>query len=438
VSRDEVYALRGITLLALGVLVLLQAPDYYSLWTIYPQRPIFGHDVYGAYLPAAAILASGELASLYSPPLTHQWMVAHQWPIVFDFAGGTPLPYPPLTALMFVPLLGPSLPSSVWNWFYLSHLWWGLAVLLALSPFWPGQSPLRRILWWGGATLLGLMAAPSIDGLLAGQLGTWMTFLIAAFAIAYARGRRTAAAAILALAISCKFNAAPMALYLLCKRDFRTFAMTGVFALLWTLPVLAYTGFGPGLQLCWTYYFKLLPTLSDTGGAVSDQSLLGGLAALLGPGPPAKALGLFGCGLMFWWTARAIKPGGWEQPRVLGEIGLWLMLQLLCVGRSWPHYHVAVLLTAVFLYLVARRLAEPYYLLMAAVFLLLGLAVTDGEVTGNSLRLQMRVMLLTWKVPCLLLLGFWFTGSLALRRLPSAGLSGHEEPLVDEGQRVGA
>lgn len=400
----------GLTCLLAFAVIWFGWSDHYSLWTIYPSRPIWGRDFYAGYLTEAAILRDGALEAIWNPKLNAAWQVKHGFPNVFN-----ELPYPPLMALFWVPATYLTPYDAVSSWFYCNIL---MAFVIGCWSVWIAAYSLK----WKERLLLSVVAgsslifaAPSMDVILSGQMSLFLVLLLLIFISNYTAGRKVIAAAALALAISLKIYPFIFTLVPLARRDYKFVGGVAAGCLLLLAPFLVYTG-SKGLGAYTEYFTQVLPTLAGTGSALSDQSIKGVAIRYLGDiGGP---LGTLGSLLMLAISAYFLRRRRLELTADCSYIfAVVSLLQICCIGRSWPNYHVILWPTVAFAY---RAKINPQ-----AVLGLLGLvfiqALFDGEVTGSTDGILVRNVVMTWGSTLFVNLAIW--GIL---------LSQAEPPTVDE------
>lgn len=383
---------------ALLMYVWFRYEDQISLWTIYPGLPFFGRDFFGSYLVEAAMLKSGAYTSLWDVPANTAWQASHGFPGIF-----TDCPYPPLLASLFIPLTSMPAQAATLFWFHINAtLTWILGVSLG---WWSGRALGRwtriALALAGGAALA--LSASSLDCLFSGQAGILVTGVTALYAWAEFAGRRRLAAVFLSLGISLKIYPVVFLLRPIISRDVKFLSQVAAGCVFWTLPVIAYTG-ASGPWIFYQYFSQMVTHLPFTGVTVEDQSLIGAMARLFGPeaGPRlGQVASLMLIGTTAWRIHRTPDvPAGRAY-----AIALLVMLQVLCLGRSWPHYHVALALT-VACFLVSRR--PQFNIQMLILFSLIGFqGMVDGEVTSHNADILLRQQILTASLPCLANSAVW-------------------------------
>lgn len=325
-------------LLWIGFLVLVSvlygAYEFEAIFRLHRFKDFWGMDLKGGYLVEAAILQSGDWAAIWDPEINKAWQQTHGFPGTFPNSV-----YPPLMALVFVPMLGPTL-GELSDRFAIFNACLTFSLGLGLG-WWmlPGRKPLLR---WGIAVVMGLqllLSAPSQINLIHGQTGVLLTALCAAFALLYLQGRPYWGTLALSLAISLKLYPAAMLWPVLARRDYKTIAFAILTCLAFNGLVWFYVG-----NAWWDLYYgflKILRSLPNTTiDNFTDQSLLGVMGRYLGPGlggVPATLAGLTILGLSFWKSQGPLSP---RQQNLAFSMGCFA--QLLCIGRSWHCYHTTL------------------------------------------------------------------------------------------------
>ena len=253
--------------------------------------------------------------------------------------GGITLPftYPPLAAMLFVPLALVPYPLALVTWTIASVvlLWWCLVIVLRhaaparwnhrvvatwILPFALLAEPVRETLGFGQINIL-LMALVLIDTL---TKRPWLP-----------RG------VLIGLAAAIKLTPAVFILVFLVRRQWRHAVVTFLSGVGFTLLAAALSW-----QNSWTYW---LDTLSDTGriggeSYASNQSLRGLLARLAERGESADTLLWLGLviaalGLIIWAMVRVDD--------LLWTVLLASTVALLCSPVSWSHHWVWLIPVAV-------------------------------------------------------------------------------------------
>lgn len=426
-SRSEAWVLFAALLVIILGLVAWRAPECSQVWTVVRHRPIFGRDVRGAFYVGAAAYRDGKVR-IYDESALAAWEQSRGTQHLFSAE------YPPLTYLMFVPLAGFSIDVAVQAVFFanLALLVLTVALLCAL---------LARRLGWRAAALMfppllagSLVFSPTMDCLVAGQISILILFLLTLFAMAYTGGKRDLSALPLALAISLKLTPAALLLYLVVRRDWRTLGLTLLWMLGTLVPVVLYLR-SPSII---ADYIAILPSVARPVIAYTNQSCAGFVGKFMlandfwstqtGDPTLARTMVMAAVVVVLGLSVGAVRRQKDNPARVSGELGVFLMAALLCLGRSWPNYHVNLLLAFVLLFLYAADHFDVCHgHILLGLMVLVMLAAIDGEVSTHFEQIQVRVDLLTWHIPFFILLTGWVTAVLALR-------AGGQDPSPGRGQ----
>ncbi|MFN8611167.1 MAG: glycosyltransferase family 87 protein [Vulcanimicrobiota bacterium] len=371
--------------------------DHQALYNFFPARPIFGRDLYGSYLVEAAMLKDGAYSSIWVAEANSRWQLSHGWPNIFNDS-----PYPPLMALLWVPATYTSLYHAVMGWFYANMV---LMFLLGCTLAWfatPSLAPRRRLVFSLLASPALFFSAAAMDCFLSGQLTSLLLATLTGFSICYCLQLGWLAAFFLALSISLKVYPVIFLLVPIVLRDWVCLRRIGLCLVLLTLPLFVYCGlsaFGLYLQ----YLTQVLPGLVSTpASSVSDQSLKGVLIRLLGPagGPIAMTVGLAIIAISIWrirqWPASALATRAYA-------LALVSLIQLTCIGRSWPNYHVALALTLA----MSARAQLPASVTLASLLLYTLQALADGEVTTTTNGIYFRNWIMESGTTLAINLGWW-------------------------------
>lgn len=284
--------------------------------------------------------------------------------------GGIELPftYPPLAAILFIPLALVPYGVALVGWTLLSAvlLWWCLTIVLRhLFPALPDADH-RVIATW--LLPLALVAEPVRETLAFGQINIILMALVLADTLT--RRPLLPRGVLIGLAAAIKLTPAVFILVFLVRRQWRAAAVTFLSGVGVTLAAGVVS-----LDNSLTYW---LNTLRDTGrigneSYSSNQSLRGLLARLVEPGEQAPTavwlvLVLASLGLIIVAMIRVEQHG--RQP--LGVVLLASTVALVCSPVSWSHHWVWLIPLGVTLLGVAwqrrDRAAVLGVLLFAAVF----------------------------------------------------------------------
>jgi hypothetical protein len=343
----------------------------------------------GVFVAALLLLFAGVSVQYSYKAVHHRSAFVRQQSQVLAMDEGTDVanrfnyPYPPVMALLLLPLA--SLPplAGALTWFYLKV---GMTLLaipwvfrLVEDPGQPFPAAAR-----GAAVLLSLM--PILGDLQHGNVNLFILFLVVAALAAFRARRDVLSGVILALAISCKVTPALFVPYLVWKRAWRALAgvVVGLALFLWpgVVPALR-LGFAENQQQLVNWYREMVYPFVVEGKVTSEhenQSLPGVVYRLTTASPSfstyvhdvytpteydnflsldrggARWL-LKGCmaafALLVVWTCRAPTDTrqGW---RLAAEYSLVVLGMLLFSERTWKHHCVTLLLPfAVLCYYVA-------------------------------------------------------------------------------------
>ncbi|WP_164546452.1 glycosyltransferase 87 family protein [Corynebacterium hylobatis] len=253
--------------------------------------------------------------------------------------GGIELPftYPPLAAILFIPLALVPYGVALVGWTLLGAvlLWWCLTIILRhLLPTLADAD--HRVI---GAWLLplALVAEPVRETLAFGQINIILMTLVLADTLT--RRPRLPRGVLIGLAAAIKLTPAVFILVFLVQRQWRHAATTFLAGVGFTLAAAAFS-----LENSLTYW---LNTLSDTGrigneAYASNQSVRGLLARLVEPGEQAPGLvwlALVAICLGLIITAMT-RVGAAGDNRPLGVVLLASTVALVCSPVSWSHHWV--------------------------------------------------------------------------------------------------
>ncbi|MDO5511200.1 glycosyltransferase 87 family protein [Corynebacterium sp.] len=271
--------------------------------------------------------------------------------------GGTTLPftYPPLAALLFVPLTWVPYGVALVTWTVASVvlLWWCLVIVVRHAV--PGAHH-RVIATW--ILPLALLSEPVRETLAFGQINIILMALVLVDTLT--RRPWLPRGVLIGLAAAIKLTPAVFILVFLVRRQWRDAAVTFAFGVGFTLAA-ALVSWGNS----WTYW---LETLTDTGriggeAYASNQSIRGVLARLAEPGERADSLlwlvlviGALGLVVAAMWRARTM----------LATVLLASTVALVCSPVSWSHHWVWLIPLAVTLLLGPGRTLGVVVLLAVA------------------------------------------------------------------------
>ncbi|QGU05023.1 glycosyltransferase 87 family protein [Corynebacterium comes] len=283
--------------------------------------------------------------------------------------GGIELPftYPPLAAILFIPLALVPYGVALVGWTLLSAVLLGWCLTIVLRHVFPtlADADHRVLATW--LLPLALVAEPVRETLAFGQINIILMALVLADTLT--RRPLMPRGVLIGLAAAIKLTPAVFILVFLVQRQWRSAAITFLAGVGFTLAAAAFS-----LDTSLTYW---LNTLTDTGrigneAYSSNQSIRGLLARLVEPGeqaPTAVWLVLvFAClGLIIAAMLRVQRYG---QP--IGVVLLASTVALVCSPVSWSHHWVWLIPLGVTLLGVAwqrrNQAAVLAVLIFAAVF----------------------------------------------------------------------
>lgn len=268
--------------------------------------------------------------------------------------GGITLPftYPPLAAILFIPVALVPYPVALVGWTLASAvlLWWCLVIVLRHAV--PAVNH-RVIATW--ILPLALLAEPVRETLGFGQINIILMALVLADTLT--RRPRLPRGVLIGLAAAIKLTPAVFILVFLVRRQWRDAAVTFLSGVGFTLAAALVSW-----RNSWTYW---LDTLTDTGriggeAYASNQSIRGVLARLAEPGEQADRL---------LWLVLVIGALGLiivamlRAQTMLATVLLASTAALLCSPVSWSHHWVWLIPVAVTLLLGPGRVLGAVVLL---------------------------------------------------------------------------
>lgn len=284
--------------------------------------------------------------------------------------GGIELPftYPPLAAILFIPLALVPYGFALVGWTLLTAvlLWWCMTIVLRHILPTLADAGHRVIAAW--LLPLALVAEPVRETLAFGQINVILMALVLADTLT--RRPLLPRGVLIGLAAAIKLTPAVFILVFLVQRRWRAAATTFLAGVGFTLAAAAVS-----LENSLTYWLSTLPDTSRIGNEAyaSNQSIRGLLARLVDPGEQAPTalwfvLVLLSLGLVITAMLRVAK-----HEQTLGVVLLASTVALVCSPVSWSHHWVWLLPIGVTLLGVAwqRRssgAAVLALLLFAAVF----------------------------------------------------------------------
>ncbi|SMG08943.1 alpha-1,2-mannosyltransferase [Corynebacterium pollutisoli] len=268
--------------------------------------------------------------------------------------GGITLPftYPPLAAILFIPVALVPYPVALVGWTLASAvlLWWCLVIVLRHAV--PGVNH-RVVATW--ILPLALLAEPVRETLGFGQINIILMALVLADTLT--RRPWLPRGVLIGLAAAIKLTPAVFILVFLVRRQWRDAAVTFLSGVGFTLAAALVSW-----RNSWTYW---LDTLTDTGriggeAYASNQSIRGVLARLAEPGEQADRL---------LWLVLVIGALGLiivamlRAQTTLATVLLASTAALLCSPVSWSHHWVWLIPVAVTLLLGPGRVLGAVVLL---------------------------------------------------------------------------
>lgn len=295
-------------------------------------------------------------------------------PVVSDFV------YPPAVLPVFSLLARLPYASARLMW----ALLYGLTFLAILAWMARSFTPDWRLPFLALALLLTFVSFPLLSHILHGQVDIFVISLVLACYLAYARGKRLPAAALLAAATLVKVSPVVLLIYfVLFQRDVR-------FLLMYTLALLLLAGISLLAAPASLYFDYAIHVLPNVGGGSSfwlNQSITKYLA--FSPGL-ARLAGLVGMALLagaIWAIGRRYEAGQRKPAPALGAAGflgeavfiLNLAGGLVFLAKAWTATYVWLILPSAWLLtgLAARR-ASPAALAIAGA----GVALTMAKIYG--------------------------------------------------------
>jgi alpha-1,2-mannosyltransferase len=239
----------------------------------------------------------------------------------------------------------------------------------------PGEIPSRPIPSWVQATIIVLSFRPILSDLHHGNNNLLILFLVVASLAAWRRGYDVLAGLILALSITYKVTPGLFLLYYAYKGSWRTVGATmlgmGIFLLIVPAIFLGTAFNGECLGMWWHRILSPYVTSDAAGAQEINQSMIGVVMRLLTKqtgdekysvqlqhlhllslSPRVVVLGLKALSVAFLgllaWLCRT-KTTRRDDPRLLGEFALIVLVMLFVSERSWKHHFVTLLLPITYL-----------------------------------------------------------------------------------------
>jgi alpha-1,2-mannosyltransferase len=317
-------------------------------------------------------------------------------------------PNPPIMPLTLYPIMSLPPVEGAMVWFTLKASLAALSILMCLRMVRLGDKPVPS---WVQAMVMILSLRPIMSDLHHGNNNLIILFLVTATLFAWRKGYDVLAGLILAYAIAFKVTPGLFLLYFLYKRSWRTVGATalgmGIFLLIVPSLFLGPQFNGVCLGTWWHRILSPYVTNGKVGDQEINQSLIGVLSRLLttptrtgeysikipvnfvdwDPQRVSQGLKMLSFGLLglLAWLCRT-RYERRDDPRLLGEFALVVMIMLFVSERSWKHHYVTLLLP--YTYLAYRvgvgglstrvRVILGGALLVSAIFM----ATTSSEVGG--------------------------------------------------------
>lgn len=286
----------------------------------------FGAEMWLKYHIDTDVYRQGAAALISGEPIYDQR---------YDVLGNSlPFTYPPLAALVFVPLTFVALPIAglILSLATLACLWWVAALALGHLGV---RRPLVGACWV--LPLLGLLE-PVRETVAFGQINVLLMAMVVTDAL-YQPEKRRSTGVLAGLAAAWKLTPAVFILYFLVRRQYRAAAVMVGSAVVSTLLAAALTP-----RLSWQYFTQTLSETSRIGSPdyLTNQSILGAVARLTDPATaervwPVAVIALLALGLAAAWRVRA---------NPLATLSVVSLIGLLASPVSWSHHWVWIVIVA--------------------------------------------------------------------------------------------
>ncbi len=281
-------------------------------------------------------------------------------------------PNPPIMPLTLYPMMSLPPVEGALVWFTLKACLTAISILMCLRMVRLGDKPVPS---WVQAMVVILSLRPIMSDLVHGNNNLIILFLVTSTLFAWRKGYDVLAGLILAYAIAFKVTPGLFLLYFMYKGSWRTVGATalGMFLFLFIVPSLF---LGPEFNwVCLSTWFQRILSpyvVHDTGSPQEvNQSMIGVFSRLVTQGkigegryfqkihvnfvswnPKLVILGLKGLsvamvGLLAWLCRTRYERR--DDPRLLGEFALVVMVMLFVSERSWKHHYVTLLLPYTYL-----------------------------------------------------------------------------------------
>ena len=391
-------------LLGLILLTIFREHDFFNLWTRFTSKPAFGRD-FSAYHAGAVALSEKRSDLIYNNQSLEQWLKKG------NMNNWLPGEYPPFVDFLFLPLAKYPLYKAIKIQLLMNLIFLISSISILIFCF------LKKFKLWQKYLLLFLFIpitlffSPVIDCLFSGQFTALLFLLITLFSVYYVNDKIIPAAFFLGIAISLKLYPAFFLIYFLIKKDYKSLFWTSLFTIFLNVLVIIYT-FNMNFYL---EYFKTFSQISKIAGYYANQSLLSFINSLILNNnnvstPYVKTISnlvilIIFC-LMAYFTLRFSSKTGKNKECICLEISSVILFILLILPRSWPHYHIFIIISLFLIYSVIDDSLKNYFLyfiLFVLLFFVIGLF--DGEVASRKADILFR---------CFLFINYFFSYVLLL------------------------
>ncbi len=325
----------------LVIIAFLVLPIYVDLGLRASLDHIEGRGTVGgidfkAYYLAAHLLQRGE--NFYDVRAQEEAMISFGLPL-----NDSLYIYPPLLAILFLPLTALSLGRAAQVWFLFNLALYGLTLAILVKS--TGLDTLKEKI--APLILLAFLFAPALFTLYKGQINLVILFLLALTYWFYRRGNLAWVGVSLACATMIKVVPGLLILYFLWKREYKLASATTIAIVLMVVIGLLVAGLPPHL----TFLQSVLPTLARPRPNPSNLSLAGFFSLLLVENPftsslvdsPSlwRGLALLASSLLLTLTFLVCAR---HAPRAGLEISLFVATMPLIAQIGWVDFYVLLLL----------------------------------------------------------------------------------------------
>ncbi|NOZ69846.1 MAG: DUF2029 domain-containing protein [Deferribacteres bacterium] len=317
---------------------------------------------FSQYYVASRLVLDGKASSIYDTGWSYQ-----NTAMAYGIQGikyAMPNAYPPFVAFFMLPFALLSYNNARYSFFFISLLCNILAVPLLFSN--RSQERRRELI------LIGLFATlvfyPLYRSVNMGQINS-LLFLFCVSALYFIRKNRAWPAGFL-IAVSSLIKIFPLVLlpFFALKRQYRIIGTT----LASMLILIGVSAIFIDINLYVTFLRDILPEMASAGGFYRSQGLLAFFLRLLTENQSAKSLGNYPGAANFLYVAssaivmlsailvtRRQKDAGTLRYDI--EYGLFFVVILLILSKSWQHYAIFLLISYlyVFEFLVYQRYENP-------------------------------------------------------------------------------